>query len=535
MSPENENENNIESKQNTPPSKKRYSIDRPVAEDLGQPVLPSHTISPPNTLSTTNTPNTRKSKKALIAGMVLLTVATGGIYLRKPLLDFVATRTALPAKEVTRLAIVNSTRLSIEQKKQYEKAYQDALSTPKAEARWSNLTTLVDRLIPVDYVAAVSLHNYIFEQIELRDIGLTEMRDRQSPPLSAEELRTESEKATVPRVKRALFEQALYAFAKSDGARALALYQEMPEGRQSSLIEERMTAEMGTDPQRLTEALTFARSMKDPQRSAALLSVFHVLLKKDITHAQSLLPEIRDAESQRYHLQAVETLAELLATDKPEQALAEIQRVQSAQNRLAMLQNIGMYIGLHTSYKLNRILSLAQTLPTDSEKDSFLTGVANGGGRTNGGVLIPLDQLSANIEIPKTRPVLAFQVASHLHDKETQYRLYLKIIREANQEDKNALVPYILAIKTEPLASELQKEIVMRLVNLNMPSTEQDAETAFVLAQKIALPSDKSKALRDIAIFWRNINPQKGIKIAQMIPIDDVRAKTLDYLNRYLT
>jgi hypothetical protein len=561
-----ENKDSRENNSNNSAPRKRYSIDHPVEEDLQQQ-MPTASANMPTASANAKieTPLPRPIPKPLLV-LLLLACATCAVLARNPLLTFIASYTPSPDREATRLAIVNSPRLSKEQKKQYEKEYQDAFTTPQTQS--SALMNLASSLASTDYVAAVYVDDYLSqhqgsEAIFYFGIG------NQVPSLSGEELLQESQKATQPRIKNALMEYAIYAFAKSDGTRALELCQQMSTKAQDpkhhAMVEARLVQSLVENPKNIEKALALAQGITEEKpRSSALYHVFGVLIKTDIKQAETLLPEIKDFDNfDDYHTQSVTIFVKALILIQPKKALGEARRLVQSENLLSVLEKMGVNIGIYGPYDLNRVLSFSKMLSNTAEQDSFLKGIVSGCSSAGGQAFTkqlevsetpasPLEIPTMSLEKPtmslekptmslekptmslekptmslETRAMFALQVVPHIKNAVEQQPLYLGIISGFSPQVAKKMIPQVLAFKEEPLASQMQKLLVMRLVNFYLASEQQDPTTALPIAQQIKDSKERSEALYQVALSWRKLNPQKGMEIAQQIPQEDIRERIL--------
>jgi hypothetical protein len=290
-------------------------------------------------------------------------------------------------------------------------------------------------------------------------------------------------------------------------------------------------------PQNIEPALRLARSISDDfERSAALLTIFSPLLKTDQERAQALLPEIQDS----HHTQAVAALVEAMVPLDPQKALTEARRLNAPENLLGALQNMGRHLVMSKKYNIEQVLSLAQTLSNPSEQDRFLAGAATVYRRPEGMEVLAGGMGLRPLSTPPvqkatvTYPALAFQTIARIQSKAIQARLYTETIQGLMPIDGNKILPQILAMQEEPLASQLRREIVTVFTNPNLPQNllqrEKEAEMALAIAEAIKATPDRSLALNQIALFWRKKNPKKANDIAQTIPLAEIREKTLQTL-----
>jgi hypothetical protein len=527
------------------PSQKRFSMNRPVEQDLARnfptPPVPE------------KTPRSYKFLKMLLISGAVFVVGTI-LVTRTPLLARLSSLRAgdkanQDMGEMARLAIVNSPRLSRALKSRYEERYQTAVYTSDASDRLYELNSIVDALIPEDYVAAVYMNYYVYQQKELGVDAFRSMRDRQLSLMLGDDLLKESEIATVPLVKHTLYEQALYAFARSDVERALKLFQEMPASRQHSAIRSKLVTQLLQNPQNVEKTLTFARGIQgEPDRSSALYSIFEVLLKTDPKRASAIVPEIKEVEYSGLHTLALQVLMNAnraaLATAEPEKALEEIRRRTPPPNLGEALVDLGKLMS--PKWDVDRILSLAQTLPKAEERDHFLTGVI-WGYETQESITPDAVNARAGMPLANTVPrvplasaLRAFKIIPQVHDVKRKAGLYARVIQTMNEEEREKMLPQVFALKEEPLASLTRIAIVkgsdsFQMIPFAQPyslRTVRDAEIAFQLAKEIKDTKERSAALRQVALYWKMKDAEKGKEVAQSIPLEDIKAKTLDSLSR---
>jgi hypothetical protein len=455
----------------TDKSKKRYSIDRPVAEDLRQHQSPSLTKTPQKIFTTNKVP-----KSIVVVGIVLL--ATGGcaLLLQAFLGILIASRTTMNEREAARRAILSSIRLSEKQKEAYEKEFQDALNTSnQSECLW-RLNILVDNLIPTDYVAAVHINYYIYQlnqqptAPEENIFRFQSMRERQPPNISGENLLREAEKETERRIKNTFIEQAAYAFAKPNGVRAIEIAKQLSDKRQYSNIETHLVYCMMRNPKNVEMALAFARGIIDEkERSWALSSVFTTLLKTNPKRAQTLHSEIKDPEANKLiNLLLITNLS----ASQPEEAIKMASRIH-------LLSDAGQCIG--ERYDVARVLALSKRLSLP-ERDTFLSGAVGsygyamisrlplsasdqGGGSKGQPASMPMPVVTQ----PSPRLLLAFQVIPFIQDKALRENLRLQFIRSLSPKLGRKALVQVLTVKEEPFASQIRREMVMMFVNPNLP------------------------------------------------------------------
>jgi hypothetical protein len=543
MSQESHNSPPTDAEQLETKSKKRYSMDRPVEQDLQQ-----HLSTPQNTTKTTPT---YRLPKPFLVGMVLLVVLTTiGISLREP---FLAARVAAANQEVVRQAINSSTRLSKEEKALFEKNFQEALNEPEVDQRLGKLYSLAGgELALKDYVTAVYADDYFHQQKGAERFSC--MQDWMVPKLSGDELLREYEKAKLPNVKDVLFRQAIYAFAKTDADRAIKMCQQLSDKHQYPEVESQLVYKLVQSPANIEKALTLARGITDEDaRSTALSNVFDLMIKKDIKRAESLFSEIKNSNTQKM---AISQLIRVLAEKQPQKAI-DIIKTHNPQDSKNLLGYFGTRIGQNKTYDLSNILSMAQNFSKKTnfgttEYDIFLNGVANGCSysiyssmgpaptndmTTNGTTGVPAVAMSGTqtpISQEEPRYPLAFQIIAKIQNKSLRERLYVGTIAKMEPASVKKVLPLLLPLKEEPMASHVRKAAAMVLADPNKPRTEEDAILALSLAKEIQSPNDRAVALQLVAIFWRKTDPTKALEIAQTIPDEEIKARTVERLQRYL-